>query len=153
MPTGIPRPFAAVPVTQGWGPQSHRLDHSAKTVVLSQYLPLRVAKSDNPADGYISLITPQPTLVEMTNDKASASIRGALQFQDGGDLVFRSGTTTAGWLRTTVSGLGRFIFNKRLDMAQNDVGIRTDSAVSPEGVVSAPLGTIYQSWGGQPCLW
>ena len=152
MPLAHPRPTAAVPLTQGWGAASQRIDHSATMVVLSQYVPLCVAKSEDPVDGYINFVQPEPTQIRVTNDKASVTIRGELQFQDGGDLVFRSGTTTAGWLRT-VGGVGRFIFNKRLDMAQNDVGIRTDSGVSPEGVVTAPLGTIYQSWGGQPDLW
>lgn len=149
MPVAHPRPTAGVPVTQGWGPQSQRLDHSATMPVLQQYVPLYIQKTEDPVDGYINFVQPEPTQVRVVNDKATTTTRGELQFQDGGDLVFRSGTTTAGWLRV-VSSVGTFIFNKRIDMAQNSVGVRSDSFLDPNGNITAPAGCIYIPWGGPP---
>ncbi len=151
MPTGHISAYAAVPTTQGWGASSHRLDYQALPV-LAERVPLVIRKTGSPITDCIRFIERMSTYTAIRDDSVSVALRAELQFKDSGDLELRSGPTPLGWLRSS-DGVGKFILNKRLDMALNDVGIRTDSGVNPEGAVAAPRGTIYQSWGGQPCLW
>ena len=148
MPAGPSRAYASVPATQGWDSGAQRVDHMARSVVLDRRVSIMVMKGDNPSAGYIRIIDPQATNILIHNDSVAITSRAQLQFNDTGTLEFRSNSGLA----ATLTG-GFFVMNKRMDMAANAVGIRTDSGVSPEGVVAAPRGTIYQSWGGQPDLW
>ena len=148
MPVGPLRSYAAVLATQGWDSGAQRLDHMSRSVILDQRVPLLTMRGDAPADGYVRFIEPYPNYVIVQNDIASSSTRSSVQYNNDGTIEYRSG----GAMMAKMSA-GAWYFNKRMDMAANAIGIRTDSGISPEGVVTAPAGTIYQSWGGQPDLW
>ncbi len=151
MPLAIPRPYAGVPVTQGWGTHSTRLDHSSTLTILKRDVGLLVQKTNKPSDGYIRIISPAATQVNISNDVTGATVRGELQFHDNGDLIVRSGTTVVATVRV-VNGVGVMFFNGRIDTSPNEIGIRAGSG-SPEGVVSAQVGTIYQTWSPPNQLW
>lgn len=142
MPIGYPRGYAAIPATQGWEPPSKRLDVRAMPVIPPR-VPLTLQKTSMRHDDvirFLEYIAGQ--YVSLTSDVAALGSRSEIRFLDDGTMAFVNNGVTVATMAT-----GQFKVPQRIDLATNGIGVRAGSG-SPEGVVTAPVGTIYLNWAG-----
>lgn len=136
MPVGRPRPYAAVPAVQGWGPPTNRID------MQSTELPFGMALRIHASSG---LDVDRIMLFERTSDHyatvgSSNSGMANIRLMKNGDMEFRKGNTLIAAIRD--SG---FIQSGGLLLSSNGVSIRAGLS-SPEGSFAAPVGSLYTQW-------
>jgi len=140
MPVGTPRAYMATPVSQGWAPptlktlQTHAIPFLKRGVRFDVERPSgRASLIDSTTSSYTTL---GPNVIVGTN----AEVR----LQDSGDVDLYSG----GSQRLSLPASGGYVtFPQRLDLAPNQIGVRAGGS-SPEGSMTAPVGTIFVTWNG-----
>lgn len=136
MPIGWPRTYAMVPVSQGWSPPAAQVQLTAIPV-----LPQGTALNMKHADGSSALVLSRITdsFVTISADVSNSTIPH-IRLQDDGNISLRSGATEVARLSSEgfrpVGGLL---------LAPNRVRVLAGSG-SPEGAVTAPIGTLYLNW-------
>jgi hypothetical protein len=143
MPIGRPRPYAAVPVTQGWEPPSKRVNLKAMPF-LPPRVPLTMHRSSMAPDDVVRFLEYTGAQVVAANDVASGAVRAEIRWTDGGGINFTIGGVV---VATLPPGGAALQFNTRLDLTTTGVGVRTGTG-SPEGIVTAPQGTLYLNYSG-----
>ena len=134
MPTGNPRPYAAIPATQGWGPPNTRVDLHTTNLPFGSSVRVHGSSGD-PADRLTVFERTADTYVTVGTARA-----GHLRFYQNGRIEAWSGTGRA----FAVSDNG-FAFEGGVPISSNGVRIRGGLGV-PEGSVSAPVGSLYTQW-------
>lgn len=145
MPAGLPRPYAAIPATQGWEPPIKRVELPPTEVAFGTRMSIHGSSGQR---------SDRISIFERTSDQyailgSSDLGMGNIRLMANGDIEFRKGSTLAASIRDY-----GFFPRDGVLLAPNGVRITAGSAV-PEGNVTGHPGSLYVQWatGAPTPLW
>ena len=146
-PQGSPRSsYAAVPLTQGWEPPTQQVVLTATPNIMPGTT-LSVQRTADPADVFDFITIPGTDQVTLGNTSLASTARGTIEYKANGDIEFRSNGTLVGKITA-----GVLLAWSRVDLAASGVGLRYGIG-SPEGSVTARVGSLYLTDSGTDLLW
>lgn len=142
LPVGRPRPYAAVPLSQGVEPAGTKRVQPRALPYLPPAVPFPIARDDGTESFFLTRTTSGSIQMEETQ---AATGRGALRFDADGTVAFLLGGSVVASL---APGAGGFRMpNGVVELTTTGVGLKI-VATNPEGSVTARVGTICLAYNG-----